>query len=50
MEREKVVNLIGSGKDTQEVSITIHYTGSGPSLESCMISILSAHISKNTNF
>lgn len=50
MERQEVINLIGSGKNAQEVSITIHYVEAGPSLESCMISILSEHITKNADF
>lgn len=31
----------------QEVTATIHYAHNGPSLESCLVSILSAHLSKN---
>ncbi|MGO5049246.1 hypothetical protein [Dysosmobacter sp. Sow4_B12] len=35
---------------SKEVRVTIHYQENGPSLESCMISILSTHMSKNANF
>ena len=35
---------------SKEVRVTIHYKENGPSLESCMISILSNHMSKNANF
>ena len=35
---------------SKEVRVTIHYKEDGPSLESCMISILSTHMSKNANF
>lgn len=34
----------------KEVRVTVHYEDNGPSLESCMISILNAHMSKNANF
>lgn len=33
-----------------EISVTIHHMDNGPSLESCMISILSKHMSENKNF
>ncbi len=36
--------------DTKEFHVTIHYAENGPSLTSCMISILSSHMSKNANF
>ena len=29
-----------------ELCVTVHYADKGPSLESCMVSILSAHLSK----
>ena len=29
----------------QEVTATVHYAHNGPSLESCLVSILSAHLS-----
>lgn len=44
---------IESGKDLtkiQEIKLTIYHTSTGPSLESCMVSILSSHMSKNANF
>ena len=31
----------------QEVTATIHYAHNGPSLESCLVSILSARLSTN---
>ena len=34
----------------QEINVTIHHADDGPSLESCMISILSSHMTKNANF
>lgn len=34
----------------QEMEVTIHHTKNGPSLESCMISIISNHMSKNADF
>ena len=33
-----------------EVKVTIHYADDGPSLESCMVAILNAHLSKSPNF
>lgn len=35
---------------TKEINVTIHYADNGPSLTSCMISIVSSHMSKNANF
>lgn len=32
------------------ISVTIHYTENGPSLNDCMVSIISAHLSKSTIF
>lgn len=31
-----------------EIVVTIHHAQDGPSLESCLVSILSAHLSKGT--
>lgn len=31
-----------------DISVTIHYTEDGPSLNDCMVSILNAHLSKST--
>ncbi len=45
--------VIESGKNLtrpQEIKVTIHHADSGPSLEACMISILSNHMSKSANF
>ena len=42
-ERAKRQNLT----QPQEVTATIHYARNGPSLESCLVSILSAHLSKS---
>lgn len=33
-----------------EIYATIHYADDGPSLESCMVAILNAHLSENANF
>lgn len=35
---------------TTEIKVTIHYADDGPDLESCMVAILNAHLSKSTNF
>ncbi len=35
---------------TKEINVTIHYADDGPTLTSCMISIVSSHMSKNANF
>ena len=34
----------------QEMEVIIHHRDGGPSLESCMVAILNAHLSKRTNF
>lgn len=49
---EKKVDLNPSKDLTrpQEINVMIHHTDSGPTLQSCMVSILSAHMSKNVNF
>lgn len=39
-----------NGAQQPEIHITIHYTEDGPSLNDCMIAILSAHLSKSTVF
>lgn len=33
-----------------EIYATIHYADDGPSLESCMVAILTAHLSKSASF
>jgi len=35
---------------TQEMTVTVHYTENGPSLESCMIAVLSCYVSKTAGF
>lgn len=35
---------------TQKVHVTIHHADDGPSLESCMVFILSSHLSKSADF
>jgi len=34
----------------QEINVIIHHADNGPNLESCMISILSEHMTKSANF
>ena len=35
---------------TQEMTVTVHHTENGPSLEACMIAILSSYMSKTDGF
>lgn len=34
----------------QEINVIIHHADSGPALQSCMVSILAAHMSRNADF
>jgi len=47
---EKKANTRVRNIQTPEVKVIIHYADDGPSLESCMVSILNAHLPKNTVF
>jgi len=47
---EKETKAQGSDPKLSKVCVTVHYTANGPSLESCMISILNVHLSKNADF
>ena len=39
-----------AGRNSSEIDVTIHYADNGPSLESCMVAILNAHLSKSGGF
>lgn len=43
---EKETKTRGSDPQVPEINVTIHYTDNGPSLESCLISIISIHLSQ----
>jgi len=43
---EKETKLQENDLEVPEINVTVHYTANGPSLESCLISILSIHLSK----
>ena len=44
---EERVKMTKNLTQPQEVTVTIHYAHNGPSLESCLVSILSTHLSKS---
>jgi len=46
---EKETKPQRSGAQLPEISVTVHYAANGPGLESCMISILNAHLSGRTH-
>lgn len=50
IEQKKASELTKELTVTKEVNVTIHYADHGPSLTSCMISIVSSHMSKNVKF
>ena len=46
----KQVEIQADEVQPAEINVTIHYADDGPSLESCMVAILNAHLSKNMLF
>ncbi len=47
MDKQQADNELHKSK---EIQVTIHHADNGPSLETCMVSVLSSHISKSEDF